>query len=1079
MGKKGKKSGYADWEDDLGEDISGQNEYLDNTSQDSPQNDELAEKSENLAVSSEKTTSKKKKGKKNKGNKNQVSDDESQELESPQGPKELTAVTELDDDEFDYKPKKGKKGKKSKKVEEDDEPQEIESPQGPKELTAVTELDDDEFDYKPKKGKKGKKAQNNNESEAAAPPEIPEVRVKTKKEKEREKKEREKLRKKQQQAKKKGSTGEDTLASSEVSSEVDISTPAENDSSAKGKQAAGSKRKGPNVTALQKMLEEKRAREEEEQRIREEEARIAEEEKRLAEVEEARKEEARLKKKEKERKKKEEMKAQGKYLSKKQKEQQALAQRRLQQMLESGVRVAGLSNGEKKQKPVYTNKKKSNRSGTSSISSSGILESSPATSISVDEPQKDSKDDSEKVEKETEVERKEENEAEAEAVFDDWEAALEEPEVAENNEVVTEKKETDIKSDAVEHSIKDKEDSKTDKVDDIPQAAPAESNVSESDLRSPICCILGHVDTGKTKLLDNLRRSNVQEGEAGGITQQIGATYFPIESIKQKTKVVNKKGKLQYNIPGLLIIDTPGHESFTNLRSRGTSLCNIAILVIDIMHGLEPQTIESIRLLRDQKTPFVVALNKVDRLYGWHSIKDNAIQDSLSKQKKAIQREFRDRVESIILQLNEQGLNAALYFENKNLGRYVSLVPTSAQSGEGVPDLVALLISLTQTRMSDRIKYITTLECTVLEVKVIEGLGATIDVILSNGVLHEGDRIVLCGMGGPIITTVRALLTPQPLKEMRVKSAYVHHKEIKAAMGVKICANDLEKAVAGSRLLVVGPDDDEEDLAEEIMEDLENLLGRIDTSGIGVSVQASTLGSLEALLEFLKQMKIPVASVNIGPVYKKDVMRCATMLEKAKEYALMLCFDVKVDRDAEDLAEQLGVKIFSANVIYHLFDAFTAHQKKILEQKREESSDVAVFPCVLKTVAAFNKRDPIILGVDVVEGVLRINTPIVAVKQLPNGEPQIIELGRVASLEMNHKPVDKVKKGQAGAGVAMKLESSGSQILFGRQVTESDALYSHITRQSIDSLKDPAFRDEVSRDEWQLIIQLKKLFGII
>ncbi|CAG8697105.1 15006_t:CDS:10, partial [Gigaspora rosea] len=388
--------------------------------------------------------------------------------------------------------------------------------------------------------------------------------------------------------------------------------------------------------------------------------------------------------------------------------------------------------------------------------------------------------------------------------------------------------------------------------------------------------------THNTKLLDKIRQTNVQEGEAGGITQQIGATYFPMETIKIKTAPINKDGKQEYKLPGLLIIDTPGHESFTNLRSRGSSLCNIAILVVDIMHGLEPQTLESLRLLRDRKTPFIVALNKIDRIYDWKPVADNGFLDSLKKQSESVKNEFRDRVEKTILAFAEQGLNSCLYYENKNFAKNVSLVPTSAITGEGIPDMLMLLVNLTQTRMSDKLMYLSELECTVLEVKVIEGLGTTIDVVLSNGVLNEGDKIVLCGLNGPIVTTIRALLTPQPLRELRVKSAYVHHKSVKAALGVKISAQDLEKAVAGSRLMVCGPDDDEDDLKDEVMSDLTSLLNSVDKSGRGVCVQASTLGSLEALLEFLKVSNIPVSGINIGPVHKKDIMRAATMLEKAR-----------------------------------------------------------------------------------------------------------------------------------------------------------------------------------------------------
>ena len=429
---------------------------------------------------------------------------------------------------------------------------------------------------------------------------------------------------------------------------------------------------------------------------------------------------------------------------------------------------------------------------------------------------------------------------------------------------------------------------------------------STDNLRSPICCILGHVDTGKTKLLDKIRQTNVQEGEAGGITQQIGATYFPVDALTTKTQVVNKDGSFEFKVPGLLVIDTPGHESFSNLRSRGSSLCNIAILVVDIMHGLEPQTLESMKLLRDRKTPFIVALNKIDRLYGWKKVDNNGFQDSLALQNKGVQNEFRDRLEHTKLEFAEKGFNSELYYENKSMARNVSLVPTSAHTGEGIPDMLKLLVSLTQERMTNALMYLSEVECTVLEVKVIEGLGTTIDVILSNGVLHEGDRIVLCGLNGAITTNVRALLTPAPLKELRLKSQYVHNQECKASLGVKIAANDLEHAIAGSRLLVVGPGDDEEDLEEEVMSDIENLLQRVSKTGRGVSVQASTLGSLEALLEFLKVSKIPVANISIGPVYKRDVMQAGIMLEKAKEYAVMLCFDVKVDKEAQLYADEQG-----------------------------------------------------------------------------------------------------------------------------------------------------------------------------
>jgi translation initiation factor 5B len=482
------------------------------------------------------------------------------------------------------------------------------------------------------------------------------------------------------------------------------------------------------------------------------------------------------------------------------------------------------------------------------------------------------------------------------------------------------------------------------------------------------------------------------------------------------------------------------------------------------------------RLLRDRKTPFIVALNKIDRLFQWSRIDNNGFEDSLAMQKKGVQQEFKERWDFVHTQLQEQGFNSELFYQNKNMARYVSVVPTSAHTGEGIPDMLKLIIKLTQERMTNNLMYLSEVECTVLEVKVIEGLGTTIDVVLSNGVLHEGDRIVLCGNPEPIATNIRALLTPAEMKELRVKSSYVHNKEVKAAMGIKIAADGLDSAIAGSRLLVVGKDDDEEDLMDEVMGDLAHLLSKVSKSGRGVSVQASTLGSLEALLEFLRVSKIPVSTISIGPVFRKDVLRAGVMLEKAKEYAVMLCFDVKVDRDAKAYADEIGVKIFEADIIYHLFDKFTAHMKQLEEQRKEDSKMLAVFPCVLHPVAVFNKKDPIVIGVDVVDGNLKLLTPLAAIKKNPvTGVKEILQLGRVTSIERDHKQIPVCKKGQPS--VAIKIEGA-NQPMYGRHLEEKDTLYSAISRKSIDVLKE-YFRSDVSQDEWKLMVQLKKEFDIM
>ncbi|KAF8075906.1 hypothetical protein FPV67DRAFT_1604632 [Lyophyllum atratum] len=1068
--------------------------------------------------------------------------EEGENGEIPSESKAPITVTADDlDDEWgpvkDKKKDKKGKGKKGKAHDDDDEKKEKEdegkSTLAPSEPADLAKEDDAEKD------------------EDGGP------KILSKKEKEKLKKEREKAKKKAQAAAKKAETGDEP-----VSPAVEISTPTaakedaedEDDEAAgdkadskkkkkkKGKKdeepapaapapapAAGKKKTG--ISALKAMMDEKKRLEEEARRKLEEEQRKIEEEERRLEEEERKKEEERQRRKDKEKAKKELAKKEGRLLTKKQKEENKMAE------IRNGAPKKVVYGSRKKKGPVVK--------GTSK-DASPAPESRPRTPEPPKEEPKaveEEKDEWDATSEEEEEAKPAEPVAVPEGIKDDWDASSgEEEEVKPAAPAPTPKaqpkppakkpaakptaakaapsakgapakaapvkgatpaakkvEESEDESSSEEDSDEDSgsedsdDESSSDESSSEEELTQAQKMVlqrkaeaaerkkkqheaalaarSKDDLRSPICCILGH-------LLDKIRQTNVQEGEAGGITQQIGATYFPVDAIKTKTAVMNKDGTQEYKIPGLLVIDTPGHESFTNLRSRGSSLCNIAILVVDIMHGLEAQTLESLRLLRDRKTPFIVALNKIDRIYSWDPTPDGAFVESLAKQTKAVQREFEDRVSKTILAFAEEGLNACLYYDNKNLGRNVSLVPTSAITGEGIPDMIMLLVNLTQQRMSDRLMYLSELECTVLEVKVIEGLGTTIDVVLSNGILREGDRIVVCGLNGPIVTQVRALLTPQPLRELRIKSAYVHHKEVKAALGVKITAPDLEKAIAGSRLLVVGPDDDEDDLKEEIMSDLTTLLNNIDKSGRGVCVQASTLGSLEALLDFLKASKIPVSGINIGPVHKRDIMRAATMLEKAKELACILCFDVPVDKEAERLAEEMGIRLFKADIIYHLFDAFKAYNEEITEAKRKDAAPQAVWPCRLKVIAAFCKRDPIILGVDILDGTLRVGTPLAVVKTDPaTGKKEIIPLGKITSLEINHKTQDIVKKSQAGAGVAVKIEHAVYQSakMFGRHFDDKDEILSHISRQSIDVLKE-SFKADVSMEEWHLIKALKPFF---
>ncbi|NXX90876.1 IF2P factor, partial [Centropus bengalensis] len=899
------------------------------------------------------------------------------------------------------------------------------------------------------------------------------------------------------------------------------------------------KKKGPSkatVKAMQEALakmkeEEERARREEEERIR-----------RLEELEAKRKEEERLeqerreRKKQKEKERKERLKKEGKLLTKAQREARARAEATLKLLQAQGVEVPSKDSVPKK-RPIYEDKKKKkqqqpeNKEGVvcQPVCFLAISENAEVTS-----PAEDAVELETPVKEETplpvEPEEKEEEEVESDdGGLDDWEAMVSDEdgekeskpvhiEVKEQNEVDEEEEEEEDEEEEDEESEESEDsegsededektsdereadsqaigkqsmekklskeissDSEYDSEDDRTKEERAydkakrriekrraenSKNVNTEKLRAPVICVLGHVDTGKTKILDKLRHTHVQDSEAGGITQQIGATNVPLEAINEQTKMVKNFDRENIKIPGMLIIDTPGHESFSNLRNRGSSLCDIAILVVDIMHGLEPQTIESLNLLKSKKCPFIVALNKVRQLHTDVSV-------TLKKQKKNTKDEFEERAKAIIVEFAKQGLNAALYYENKDPRTFVSLVPTSAHTGDGMGSLIALLVELTQTMLTKRLAECQELRAQVMEVKALPGMGTTIDVILINGRLKEGDTIIVPGVEGPIVTQIRGLLLPPPMKELRVKNQYEKHKEVVAAQGVKILGKDLEKTLAGLPLLVAYKDDEVPVLKDELIHELKQTLNAIKLEEKGVYVQASTLGSLEALLEFLKTSEVPYSGINIGPVHKKDVMKASVMLEHDPQYAVILAFDVRIERDAQEMADSLGVRVFSAEIIYHLFDAFTKYRQDYKKQKQEEFKHVAVFPCKMKILPQFifNSRDPIVMGVVVEAGQVKQGTPMCVPSK------NFIDIGIVTSIEINHKPVEVAKKGQE---VCVKIEPipGESPKMYGRHFEATDILVSKISRQSIDALKD-WFRDEMQKSDWQLIVELKKVFEII
>ncbi|OWF43780.1 eukaryotic translation initiation factor 5B-like [Mizuhopecten yessoensis] len=1106
--KSKKKSNMATFqllmedEDDMGSDKN----VDDDDDDDEDKEDIIESKPKEVVVESNKSKSKSKKDKK-KGQKDEDIDAILADLEKPKTSK--------------------KKKKKGGNVEEEEEgeraanndvptEEDLEAKMQPKVVT-MEDLEEEDDDDRKKRKKKGKKKDTKEEAEGEEEMEEGDEgeeaeegsTVKTNAQKRKEKREREKLKKQQEKKKQKPKPTEEADATPAESTEgatVEEGAEGENkdgeDEKKEEKEGKKKKKKGEKeekkkktkapVAAIKAQLELIRA---EEERIRkeEEEREKREEEERVRKEEEKRlEEEKKQRKKQKEKEKKERLKQEGKLLTGKQKQDRQRAMQMLEEMKARGIDIPNRDEIVKK-RPIYSNRKKNQKQQQHTEDTpSPVEEVSPSVSIEEKTPEPETK----KEEKETEeVADAWDAEDDTKDAWDaeDEEKKEEEKEVEKTTEPVIEEKEEEIEEESDEESEEEddeeeeEEESSTEEESEDDDLTPverardrimkrreeAEKQRSTDVLRSTVVCVLGHVDTGKTKILDKLRKTNVQDGEAGGITQQIGATNVPEHAIRDQTKMCKEFSKKELKVPGLLIIDTPGHESFSNLRSRGSSLCDIAILVVDIMHGLEPQTIESINLLKLRKTPFIIALNKVDRLYQWKPMPQTDIVNVIKKQNPQTKGEFDKRSREVITQMAEQGLNSALFFENKNPKEYISLVPTSAHSGDGMGNLIALLCELSQTMLAKRLSYCTELQATVMEVKALHGLGTTIDVILVNGKLREGDLMVVPGTEGPIVTQIRGLLMPQPMRELRVKSQWEHHKEVLAAQGVKIIAKDMEKAVAGLPLYVAKNQDETEYYKEELSAALKEALNSIKLSERGVFVQASTLGSLEALLEFLKVSNIPYAGINIGPVHRKDIMKASIMLEHDTQYATILAFDVRVEREAQEMADNLGVTIFTADIIYNLFDKFIAYRNAIKKKNQDLYRHIAVFPCKVRILPQFifNSRDPIVCGVIIEDGFLKEGTPLC----VPSKE--FLDIGRVTSVEANHKHVDIARKGME---VCIKVEPlpGDTPKMFGRHFDETDMLTSKISRNSIDAVKN-YFREDMLKQDWQLMLELKKKFEIL
>ncbi|MCL2359335.1 translation initiation factor IF-2 [Candidatus Bathycorpusculum sp.] len=572
-------------------------------------------------------------------------------------------------------------------------------------------------------------------------------------------------------------------------------------------------------------------------------------------------------------------------------------------------------------------------------------------------------------------------------------------------------------------------------------------------IRQPIVCVLGHVDAGKTSLLDELRKTNVQFREAGGMTQHIGASFFPVETLKQLIGPYMGSFKTGIEIPGLLIVDTPGHEAFTNLRRRGGSVADIAILVVNAIKGFEAQTFECIEILKVRKTPFIVAVNQIDRIPGWKAQSNAPFLKSYASQASFIQEELNNRLYQVMGDFSRLGFKTDRFDHIRDFTQNIALVPTSAKTGEGLSELVMVLVGLTQQFLKKRLQ--TTdgpAKGAILEVKEEPGLGLTLNAIIYDGTLHKDDMVVVGGRDGPLSARIRTILVPKPLDEMRdPRDKFTSVECVYASAGIKIVASDLDGALAGAPLLAVPENEEVEKYCGLITEEIGKI--RITKEIDGVIVKADTLGSLEAMAEILKANNVQVRSADIGDISKRDVIEASVVKQREPLVGAILAFGVKTLPDAEIEAETNGIKIFNDPIIYNLIDNYIEWVKEKRERKSEAEFEALTKPGKIMVLpnCIFRRAKPLVAGVEIQGGRLKPKVSLIRAEDSS-------DLGEIQQIQDKGKAIGEAK---AGAQVAISMDKPIS----GRHIFERDILFVKVPEKDAQTLLTSHMEDLTSEEQ--------------
>ncbi|MGC8812496.1 MAG: translation initiation factor IF-2, partial [Candidatus Aenigmatarchaeota archaeon] len=559
-----------------------------------------------------------------------------------------------------------------------------------------------------------------------------------------------------------------------------------------------------------------------------------------------------------------------------------------------------------------------------------------------------------------------------------------------------------------------------------------------------------------TTLLDCIRGTAVTKLEPGTLTQHVGASYVPIETVQKICGDLLQKLKIKIVVPGLLFLDTPGHAAFITLRRRGGAVSDLAILVVDITEGFQEQTDESLKVLKEFKTPFVVAATKIDKIQGWNSTKNACFTESFNRQSEIVKDELEKRVYTIVAQLSERGFNAERFDRVEDFRKQVAVVPCSGITGEGIPELLVVLAGLAQHFLKERLELSDVAKGVVLEVKETVGFGITIDVILYDGKVKKGDFLVIGGKK-PLTSKIRALLRPKPLRELRVEKQFESVEEVTAAAGIKIAAPNLEEVMAGSPIRFVSSEKEIEKAKAEVQKEVEEVefLRQIE----GVVIKADTLGSLEAMIKILTEENIPIRKAEVGHVSKQDVVEVQNVSDEFRK--VILAFNVKVLEEAKNLAKDLGIEIFQNNIIYRIVEEYKEWFEKKKELKIKEKMEKLTWPGKIKILPGyvFRVSKPAIFGVEVLAGKIKPKVLLV------NKEGR--KIGEIKEIQREMQTISEAK---AGDKVAISMEEP----TVGRQIHEGEILYVKVPEADLKEIL-TEFKNELTEAELKVIEEIKEI----